>query len=382
MTQPDPFQRLLTALHDAALDAARWPAAARLIDEACGATGNSVIVAEGAGDAARVSFAAFYRRGERRLDLERDYYDNYFHQDERVPRLIRLRDGKLVRNVDLFSAAERKTSPTWNEILPRAGTQNGLNVRLRGLHGLRVTWAFADPVAGDWETARIRTIRRLLPHLAHFVHVRQALAAAEALGSSLIRLLDNARLGVIHLDRRARLVEANDRARRLLGHADGLWEQGGFLRAWWPEDEARLRRLLAAALPARGGQASGGVMLVRNAALVPHLTLHVQPVTVRQMDFGAPGAGALVLVDGPDGPCGLDAAQVEAVLGLTPAESRVALGLAEGRTVPDIAAASGRAASTVRIHLKRIHRKLGVSRRADLVRLVLAVSGRTWPRRP
>ncbi len=327
-----------------------------------------------------MSFAAFFRRGERRLDLERDYYDNYFHQDERVPRLMHLREGKLVRVADLFTAGERKTSATWNEALPRAGTQNGLNVRLRGLHGLRVTWVIADPVAGDWETGRIRVIRRLLPHLRNFVHVRQALAGAEALGSPFTRLLDNARLGVIHLDRRGRIMEVNDRARHLLRRGNGLWEQRGFLRAWSPDDDARLERLVAAVLPSLGGQAAGGSMLVRRPSLVPMLTLHVHPATVRQMDFGAPEAGALVLVDGLDG-LQLDAGQVGSVLGLTPAESRVAVELAEGRTVPDIAAASGRSEGTVRIHLKRIHRKLGVSRRADLVRLVLSVPERAGRRR-
>ena len=381
MNRRDPFERLLAALQDAALDDARWPAAARRIDEACGATGGSIIVGEGVGEDARVAFAAFYRRGERRPDLERDYYENYFHQDERVPRLRQLREGKLVRVADLFSAAERQTSATWNEALPRAGTRNGLNVRLRGLHGLRVTWVVADPVAGDWETGRIRMIRRLLPHLRNFVHVRQALAGAEALGSSFTHLLDNARLGVIHLDRRGRIVEANDRARHLLRRGNGLWEQGGFLRARSPADDARLRRLVAAALPSLGGQAASGSMPVRHASPVPELTLHVHPVTVRQMDFGAPDVGALVLVDGLDRPWRLEAGQVGSVLGLSPAESRVAVGLAEGKTVPDIAAASGRAAGTVRIHLKRIHRKLGVSRRADLVRLVLSVSDRAGSRR-
>ena len=378
MNRRDPFERLLPPLQDAALDDALWPAASRLIDEACGATGGSIIVGEGVGHDARVSFAAFYRRGERRLDLERDYYENYFHQDERVPRLRQLREGKLVRNADLFSAGERKTSATWNEAMPRAGTRNGLNVRLRGLHGLRVTWVIADPVAGDWETGRIRTIRRLLPHIRNFVHVRQALAGAEALGSPFTRLLDNARLGVIHLDRRGRIMEVNDRARHLLRRGNGLWEQRGFLRAWSPDDDARLERLVAAALPSLGGQAAGGSMLVRRPSLV--LTLHVHPATVRQMDFGAPEAGALVLVDGLDG-LQLDAGQVGSVLGLTPAESRVAVELAEGRTVPDIAAASGRSEGTVRIHLKRIHRKLGVSRRADLVRLVLSVPERAGRRR-
>ena len=64
------------------------------------------------------------------------------------------------------------------------------------------------------------------------------------------------------------------------------------------------------------------------------------------------------------------------MLGLTTAESRVAVFLAEGRTVPDVAADSERAENSIRTHLKRIHRKLGVSRRADLVRLVLSVPER------
>ena len=53
---------------------------------------------------------------------------------------------------------------------------------------------------------------------------------------------------------------------------------------------------------------------------------------------------------------------VAAALGLTRAESRVAAALAEGMSVRDIAAASGRAESTVRWTVKRIHARLGISR--------------------
>ena len=35
MTRRGPFERLLLSLHAAALDDALWPAASRLIDEAC-----------------------------------------------------------------------------------------------------------------------------------------------------------------------------------------------------------------------------------------------------------------------------------------------------------------------------------------------------------
>ena len=375
MNPRDPFERLLAALHEAALDDARWPAAARLIDEACGATGSSFIVGDGASDDARVSFAAFYRRGERRPDLERAYYEHYFHQDERVPRLRRLREGKLVRVADLFDASERQTSVTWNEALPLAGTRNGLNVRLRGLNGLRVTWVIADPVAGNWETDRIRTIRRLLPHIRNFVHHRQVVAGAGALGSSLIDLVGHARLAAIHLDRRGSIALANERARDLLEGDNGLRQEDGLLRARRSQDDDRLARLLGTVLTGKGAKGAGGNVRVRHPLTGRALTLHVRPVTARQRGFGAPDLGALVLIESPDAPAGLDAGRVGKVLGLTPVESRVAVRLAEGTTVPAIAAESGRAESSIRTYVKRIHRKLGVSRRAELVRLVLSVSG-------
>ena len=105
---------------------------------------------------------------------------------------------------------------------------------------------------------------------------------------------------------------------------------------------------------------------------MPGLTLHVLPVTVRQQESGALDLGALVLIDLPERPPGINAGLVGSALGLTPAESRVAVQLAEGMTVPDIAFETRRAESSIRSHLKRIHHKLGISRRADLVRLVLA----------
>ena len=44
-------------------------------------------------------------------------------------------------------------------------------------------------------------------------------------------LLDNPRVGVLHLDRRGRIIEANGRARNILRHGDGLADRDGTLRA-------------------------------------------------------------------------------------------------------------------------------------------------------
>ena len=94
----------------------------------------------------------------------------------------------------------------------------------------------------------------------------------------LAALIDTIRSGVIQLDRRGRIVAANDPARDLLRRGDGLSDQGGSLHARAPADDAALQALLARALPGFGGQGAGGSMMVRRARDLPGLVLHVSPV--------------------------------------------------------------------------------------------------------
>ena len=133
-----------------------------------------------------------------------------------------------------------------------------------------MSWVICDPVQpGDWSSARTERAACLLPHLRQFVQVRQALANAGVLGEPLASLLDSTRLGVIRLGRRGRIIEANDRARDILRRGDGLFEQGGLVRARLPGDNARLEGLLARVLPRYGEAARGGSLMVRRPPGLP-----------------------------------------------------------------------------------------------------------------
>ena len=373
MNQRDAFDRVVASLHEAALDDAHLAAASLLIGEACGSQGSSLLIGQGPVDNFRVSSAGYYLRGERRDDIHLEYLTTYHSHDERVARVRQLPDSRVVHVSDLYSARELTTSLTYNEFLPRISGQNSLLVRLVLSPDAHLTQCLPDPVQGNaWGSNQIEMVERLLPHVRQFARVRRALTGTKALGASLTQLLDNALAGVIHLDRSGRIVAANDRARTVLGRKNGLRDEGGLLSAWLPADRDRLERLLAEALPLRGSQPAGGSMLIRRPSGMPGLTLHVHPVRFPQMSFGTPGVAALVLVMDVASRPTINAHRVSQALGLTPAESRVAVLLASGKTVPDISVATGRQESTIQTHIKRIHRKLGVSRRADLVRLVLS----------
>ena len=63
MNDKSMFEQTLASLYDAMLGDTRWPAASALIDEACGATGNSLMFGEGPMDDIQVSFVGVYQRG-------------------------------------------------------------------------------------------------------------------------------------------------------------------------------------------------------------------------------------------------------------------------------------------------------------------------------
>ena len=376
MSERDAFARILASLHEATLDPDLWPATSALIDETLGIEGNALLIAASLEKDSPMLFAAGYYRGERRPDLEREYLEDYHPWDERVAHLRRLPDSRLAHITQLYSEQQLKTSRSYNEFSRRSSGQNSLNVRMDGPSGSNISWAILNPIkAGDWQSAQTRMIEHLLPHIRQFVRVRQALAVANSLGASLDELLDHTGVGIIHLDRQGKIIEANGPARDLLRRGDGLTDQDGYLGAWLPDDNARLRRLLARALtPSDGqGQASGGSMTVQRSLVRPKLALHVNPVHDGRLDSGTRPVAAMALLVDPASQPRLDAALVAEVLSLSAAESEVAVMLAEGRTPREIAAATERREGTVKVLIRRAYRKLGVSRQVDMVRLVLSL---------
>ena len=369
------FERTLASLHDAVLDDSLWPAASGLIDEACASKGNMLITGDGASsDDIDIYFARACYRGQRRKDVEDEFFRIYHPVDERVPRIRGLPDSKVVHVNALYTEEEKKTSLAYNEGLAAADTRDSLNVRLDGQHGSRIVWAVADPVDGrGWPSARVRTVRRLLPHLRQYVRVRQTLANARALGASSAALLENTRCGVIQLDRRGRIVAANDYARALLRQGDGLADEGGFLLATDLKDDEALQRLLARAVPCMNAQVESGSMSLNRTTVSSGLLLHAHPVGGARLGARPSRIAVLVLVIDPTTRARIDPALVAAVFGLSPAQSRVAVLLAQGHGIRDIAAVMERGEGTVRWHTKQIYRRLHISGQSELVRLVLSL---------
>lgn len=209
MGAQDQFDGVVRLLAEAELDEARWPEAARQIDVGGGLIGNHLCVLRGESrNVAEFLFGRLYQHGEANPELERTYVESYMAVDERLPQFFDMPDGAFSHVNALVPESTRRQSATYNEFLTPTGAGNSVIVHLPAPEGSHIIWSLAR--AGqpdDWSSDQIEWFRGLLPHVRHFVQVRQMLASADKVRvRSLLDLQLGARVGAILLDRWGRIL--------------------------------------------------------------------------------------------------------------------------------------------------------------------------------
>ena len=377
MSRPEAFDRVLVSLHEAALDDARWPAAAAQIDRLCGSKGSVLVYGDDDGaspDDVQIYLASACFGGQPHEQCVREYFETYHNFDERLARLRRLRDARVVPVAWLLSEAQMKTSLVYNEMLLPGDLGNALHARLDGPDGTRIVWTSADPVdPAGWSSGPVEMLERILSHLRHYIRVRHALVSARALAASFSDLVENVNLAVIHLDRRGHVVSANERAQDLLRKGDGLSCRDGALHAGLCEEDDKLQKVIARAMFSDGAARAGGSVVLTREHSVTRLVLHITPVAAGGVGESGGRLRALVLLVDPDARSRLDPDRLRELLGLTPAEAQIASMLVEGRTMREIAGVTGRSPITVKWHVQHLFNRVGVRRQTDLVRVLLSL---------
>jgi DNA-binding CsgD family transcriptional regulator len=132
-----------------------------------------------------------------------------------------------------------------------------------------------------------------------------------------------------------------------------------------------LLRDAIAAIDAAGGAVRS--FPVRDAGGEAMMVAHVVPIRLSARDIFVRCAAALVLtpVTLPQAP---PFELVQSLFDLTPAEARVARGLASGKTVGAIASARGVSQNTIRMQVRGVLEKTGCNRQTDIVALLTAIS--------
>jgi DNA-binding CsgD family transcriptional regulator len=173
--------------------------------------------------------------------------------------------------------------------------------------------------------------------------------------------------GVVFADQDGRVLWMNPAAELIARRNDGLTVSGGRLSAQTIADVAKLEALIATAIASP--PIAGCIRVRRTGNSTPYI-VRAAPLGVALEMFDRPVA--FVLISTPDDLLASEA-DVSAIFGLSPAESRLALALTRGQRPDEFARQNHVKMPTVRTQLSAILRKLGIKRQSDIVRLILSV---------
>lgn len=361
------FGRLVEGVYDAGLDPTRWPECLGRISDFL----DHAFIALHAHDiAAGMNLGILAYRYE--ASYLRSYAGHYAGMNPWNQMLARMPVGQALPSECIVPPDVLRRSEFYNEWLrPQEdiGTGGGITVFRSGSRFLRVSCNIRFRDANRLQPLLVETLNLLGPHLGRSFAIMRALAGA-TIGDTLKAQLEMSATPAFVFDRRGRVRFANGPAERLARDGEFVKLVAGRFSFGDRDSDAALRRALNT-LSDRDYLNFDGSLAVRSAttgrvagaALAPYRSTRM-PVEPLQFLVEDQPVAILFLRIPPER---FDAA---IAFNLTKAESSLAAGLAEGRTLQSLAEERQVSLNTVRSQLKAVFAKTNTRRQAELVALL------------
>lgn len=222
---------------------------------------------------------------------------------------------------------------------------------------------------------RARRLAHVMPHWVRAARMQHRNFELSGLASLGLAGLDTLDFGVMVLQADLRVRYANSWAEALVQADGNLSLDDGVLRAESEGLETVLKDLVSRAIQGRGAEAASGSWM--------HITSGGQPVPIIMVPLVSrqPVEGpwqlpaAMMLLGNSESRSVLDAGVLTSLFGLSRKESIIAIRLAAGETLNEIAEREFLSPHTVRVHIRDTLRKTGTHRQSELVRLLHLLPG-------
>lgn len=239
--------------------------------------------------------------------------------------------------------------------------------------------AFGKPLRwGEFERTSFETAARLQPHLIRAYKLSRAFAGVLGAERDIARAINGSQHALFLVDSACLIKLTNRAGDSLLRGDSGLTALNGRLMAHHSVSARQLEQLVSAATAADRPPTGATMSLPSPERRFP-LAIRVAPVPRGAMPiFGGPRTALVSVTDLETGVRSPET-ELRALFGLTHAEARVATAIFEGMTMREAADASQVALNTVRFQLARVYEKIGVTRQAELVKVMMRLSSSAGP---
>jgi DNA-binding CsgD family transcriptional regulator len=299
---------------------------------------------------------------------ERVASEGWFWRGQFAARGIAARYAGFLTESDIFTPEEWDLEPICRDLWRPLGIGWVVGTTIPIPTGENVTFLMTRRTErGTFEREFVQKLDELRPHLARgaFLSARLQLERARIASETLAAL----GLPALVLNDQGKVLAANPLIDALTGYVQ-----------WRAQDRISLKdraadQLLRDAIATidMGGSSCVRSFPVRDTGADSMMVAHIVPVRLSARDIFVRCTAVLVLtpVTLPQAP---PVELVQSLFDLTPAEARVARGLASGKTVDDIATDGGTSANTIRTHVRGVLEKTGCNRQTDIVALLTAIS--------
>lgn len=197
---------------------------------------------------------------------------------------------------------------------------------------------------------------------------RAAGLTAEESKVGILNVLSGLGKGAVLVNRAGQVLFLNEAAQALIG--DGIRTTRGLLKTFLRRDQAKLDSAIADALT---GSAPESVKLRPIAVERPsgRPSLLIKPLVIgSRREGGAVEEACVLLISDPEARMPVDVTYSLQLLGLTPAEARVASLVGSGMAPQEVARRINNTEGSVRVTLSRVFSKLAIGRQSELSLMV------------
>lgn len=355
---------IIEDLYAGILDDAVWDRAMAQIRHLAGAHGQSLVSID-------PSTSAVYRERLDNFDpaLINDYHQNWLAKDPRFWSSMRSPLGTIFLEPDILSVKHFTRTEIFNELLCPENVPWFMATWLHRSER-RCTYLSIHGRSGEapfQERDRAR-IEPLIPHIRRALEIQDRIQQSQLDRGQVLQAVTDAPYGIAILNAAAEFIEISDAAALILTDAGVLTTQTGGRPSFSEPLNNRLRELTRSSL--RGGTLEDGRIKVERGLERPPLSLVLAPTASLEDTWFAQHSRWLLLINDPERQRSALEDGLRQRFGLTQREAEIAILLASGLVVKDVARHCHLSEYTVRAHLKRIFRKLDVHDQAALLRTI------------
>ncbi|WP_342119784.1 helix-turn-helix transcriptional regulator [Pseudoduganella sp. OTU4001] len=363
---PSQFDHAVGKIYDAALDPAEWEAALSAIAGAVGAVAGFV-----AGLDVRKGLGAYWHSIGHTPHTQQLYNERYLTIDPTLAHIAN-HPGRAFACCDYLDEQAVAASRFHQEFLLPLGIRHILSGVTKS-HGSTVCFfgfqrALSQEPFGAAETSFMQD---LIPHLARVDDIANRIHRISEEKRLAMAMLDHIDYAIVLVDQRGQICLSNQRAEKLFESKETISSIFGRIRLARAADNEALAAALRCATACDGAEPAAQALEIGHAAGGDSVHLIVLPIGVSgSAPNGEQQASAAIIIADARQQRSMASQVLKSSFGLTPAEIKVAMGIAHGRAPDALGSDLSISLATVKTHTQRIYQKTGVSRQVDLSRLI------------